>query len=53
MGALVQPTDQPEVDRIIAELQTRLGEAAFQAAWAEGRLMTLEQALADALSENA
>ena len=33
----------------IAMLRTRLGDDAFAAAWAEGRAMTLEQAIAYAL----
>jgi predicted ATPase/transcriptional regulator with XRE-family HTH domain len=33
----------------IAMLRTQLGEATFAAAWAEGRAMTLEQAIAEAL----
>jgi hypothetical protein len=33
-------------------LLTQLGEAAFAAAWAEGRAMTAEQALAYALADD-
>jgi non-specific serine/threonine protein kinase len=33
----------------VARLRTQLGDEAFQAAWAEGRAMTLEQAVAYAL----
>jgi non-specific serine/threonine protein kinase len=51
MGAFHSPSDQPEVDRIIADVRAQLGEAAFEAAWAEGRKMTLEQATAAALGE--
>jgi hypothetical protein len=36
-------------DRIIAAVRTQLDEASFQAAWAEGRAMTLEQAVGEAL----
>jgi hypothetical protein len=49
MGAFHQPTDRPEIDRIIAEVRARLDSAAFQTAWAEGRETTLEQAVANAL----
>ena len=39
-----------EDERTVAEGRTGLGEAAFAAAWAEGRAMSLEEALAYALS---
>ncbi len=51
MGAFHQPSDQPEIDRIIADVSAQLDEAAFESAWAEGRQMTLEQAVAEALEE--
>ncbi|HYN88388.1 MAG TPA: tetratricopeptide repeat protein, partial [Ardenticatenaceae bacterium] len=43
-------TDIADYERILREVQARLDEAAFAAAWAEGRAMTLEQAIADALT---
>ncbi len=49
IGALHQPVDRREVDRIIAGVRAQLDETAFQAAWAEGRTMTLEQAVAETL----
>ncbi|MCI0352087.1 MAG: tetratricopeptide repeat protein, partial [Acidobacteriales bacterium] len=51
MGAFHQPSDQPEIDRIVAEVRAQFDDATFQAAWAEGRGMTLEQAVANALQE--
>ncbi|MBZ0315556.1 MAG: LuxR C-terminal-related transcriptional regulator [Anaerolineae bacterium] len=45
-GALIDPSDQPEHDRNIAFVRTQLGEAAYEAAWAEGQAMTLDQAVA-------
>jgi hypothetical protein len=51
MGAFVEPTDQSELDRIIADLRALLDETTFQSAWEEGRKMTLEQAVAEALGE--
>jgi hypothetical protein len=45
------PPDRPVVDRAVAATRRSLGEEAFAAAWAEGRAMTLEQALAYALDE--
>ena len=38
-----------EVERDVPALRTQLGEAAFAAAWAEGKAMTSEQAVAYAL----
>jgi hypothetical protein len=37
----------------MAPAREQLGEAAFDAAWAEGQTMTLEQAMAYALSDGA
>ena len=37
-------------DRCVATTRVGLGDDAFAAAWAEGRTMTLEQAIADALA---
>jgi non-specific serine/threonine protein kinase len=51
MGAFVEPSDQSELDRNIAHVRALLEDATFQAAWAAGRKMTLEQAVADALGE--
>ena len=36
-------------DRQAAALRTTLGEAAFAAAWAAGRALTLDQVIAEAL----
>ncbi len=44
------PIDQKEVDQYIAAVRAQLSEAAFAAAWAEGRALTLEQAIELALS---
>ena len=51
IGAYIETTDRPEFERINREVRALLHEATFQAAWAEGRKMTLEQAVADALDE--
>jgi predicted ATPase/DNA-binding XRE family transcriptional regulator len=45
------PPEQAEVDRDLATIKAQLGEAAFAAAHAAGRAMTLEQAVAYALDE--
>jgi predicted ATPase/DNA-binding CsgD family transcriptional regulator len=50
-GAFHHPSDMPEIHRKIADARAQLDEAAFEAAWAEGRKMTLEQAVAEALGE--
>jgi non-specific serine/threonine protein kinase len=42
--------DQTEDDRRVASARAGLGEAAFGAAWSEGRSMTLEQAVEYALA---
>jgi tetratricopeptide (TPR) repeat protein len=44
--------DRIEEDRNIDAVRTQLDEAAFAAAWAEGRAMTLEQAVDYALATN-
>jgi hypothetical protein len=51
IGALLEPSDQSELERNIAEVRGLLDKTTFQAAWAEGRRMTLEQAVAEALRE--
>jgi tetratricopeptide (TPR) repeat protein len=51
MCALHQPVDQPEVDRIIAGALALLDGASFEAAWVEGRALTLDEAVALALAD--
>jgi predicted ATPase/DNA-binding CsgD family transcriptional regulator len=46
LGTYIMPADKQEFDRIRAEVSALLGDAAFEAAYAEGRRATLEQALA-------
>jgi predicted ATPase/class 3 adenylate cyclase/Tfp pilus assembly protein PilF len=46
------PVEQADVDRDVAIIRAQLDEATFAAAWGEGRAMTLEQAIVDALGEN-
>jgi hypothetical protein len=46
------PPDRPLVDRAVAAARRSLDEEAFATAWAEGRTMTLEQAIAYALEES-
>ena len=49
LGAFFQPNDQREIDDMIAGARAQLDAATFQSAWAEGRALTLEQAVAQAL----
>jgi hypothetical protein len=49
IGTALPPRDRPEYDRSLAFAWRALGEEAFAAAWAEGRAMTSEQAIACAL----
>ena len=48
-GITLFPIERATLDRSVAELRTQLLEASFNAAWAQGQAMTLEQAMAYAL----
>lgn len=50
IGASVLPYYRGEYERGVAAARAPLGEAAFAAAWAEGRAMTMEQAIEFALA---
>ncbi|MBI2200942.1 MAG: adenylate/guanylate cyclase domain-containing protein [Armatimonadetes bacterium] len=52
MGSPLPRTDQNGYDRTIAVAGSKLGDQAFRAAWAEGRAMSLEQAVALALADS-
>ncbi|MFQ5874043.1 MAG: tetratricopeptide repeat protein, partial [Dehalococcoidia bacterium] len=49
IGAPLSPADRADYDRDVSTVHAGLDEEAFAAAWAEGRAMTLEQAIAYAL----
>jgi tetratricopeptide (TPR) repeat protein len=51
MGIGQQAGDQSEVDRYVAAAREQLDEATFEATWAKGRAMSLEQAIEYALWE--
>ncbi len=51
VGQKMQPVDQVEFDRSVVTIHAGIDEAAFAAAWAEGREMSLDAAVAFALSE--
>jgi predicted ATPase/class 3 adenylate cyclase/DNA-binding CsgD family transcriptional regulator len=46
IGTPLPPVERVPYDRAVEALRTQLGEQAFAAAWAEGRTLSLEQALA-------
>jgi hypothetical protein len=48
-GAPLRPADPAEHDRSVVALRAALGGEGFAAAWAEGRAMSLEAAVAYAL----
>ena len=50
-GQHVEAADRPDYERNLASLRAQLGEAAFEAAWAEGEAMTMEQAVELAMSD--
>jgi hypothetical protein len=52
IGAPLRPVEQLAYDHDIAALHAALGEEAFLASWAEGKMMTLEQALSHALGDD-
>ncbi|UCG22986.1 MAG: tetratricopeptide repeat protein, partial [Chloroflexota bacterium] len=52
MGATVQPADKLEVDRYRNSVRRQLGEMEFNKAWAEGRAMSFEDAIALALGND-
>jgi non-specific serine/threonine protein kinase len=45
------PADQADIDRYVAAVRAQLDEATFEAASAEGRAMTVQEAVAYALGE--
>ena len=50
IDAVLPLAEQLELDRNVSRLRAHLGDAALQSAWAEGRAMTLEQAIEYALA---
>ncbi len=53
VGTRLLPADNIEYERHVAAVRSQLDEATFAAAWAAGRAMTLVQALAYALADDA
>ncbi len=52
-GELLSPAERSVHERQVANAHAQLDEAAWQTAWAEGRTMTLEQAIVYALEPTA
>jgi hypothetical protein len=50
LGFRLDPADDDEYNDYVDAARTGLGDTAFAAAWAEGRAMTLEQAIEYALA---
>jgi hypothetical protein len=49
LGYQTWPTIRADYEHIVAGVRAQLGEEALAAAWAEGRAMTMEQAIVYAL----
>jgi tetratricopeptide (TPR) repeat protein len=49
-GAMLSPADYNEYERNLAAARAKLDETTFAAAWAQGRAMTLEQGVIEALN---
>jgi hypothetical protein len=50
IGAPLPPVDRADYDRDVASAHAQLDEVTFDAAWAAGQALTLEQAIAEALN---
>lgn len=52
IGAPLAPTDRIQFERDVEAARSALGEPAWQEAWKEGRALTMEEAIAEALREH-
>jgi len=50
-GLLLDPADRQDISRNVARVRAQLGDAAYNAAWAEGQAMSREEAFAYAMEE--
>jgi hypothetical protein len=50
-GLSLWPADRLDYDRNLTTARARLDEASFEAAWAAGRAMSMEEAIAYALED--
>jgi DNA-binding CsgD family transcriptional regulator len=48
-GGFLEPVDRADYDAYVAATRARLGEQAFASEWAEGQVLTMDQAIAYAL----
>lgn len=53
IGSVVSPNARVELEKLVASVKTALGEAAFEQAWAAGRALSFEAAVAFALAKTA
>jgi hypothetical protein len=53
IGAPLSAAERTDFDRTVAAVRAALGEEAFAAVWACGQALPLEQAIAEALGEEA
>ena len=51
IGCRPAPATRATYERAMTQARAQLGEEAFAVAWAEGRALTVEQAIAEALGE--
>ncbi len=51
VNSAMDAADQPDYERAISSLKSKLGEQAFAAAWADGQAMTIKEAIDYALAE--
>lgn len=51
MGAVMEPQDRMVYERAVASVRAQLSEEGFEKAWAEGRAMSMEQAIEYALEK--
>ena len=51
IGLPLTPIERPRYERLVAAVRTQLDEETFAAAWAAGAALSLEQAIAEALSD--
>jgi hypothetical protein len=52
IGAPLPPNERPRYEREVAAARAQLDEERFRAAWAEGRAMSMEEAISYALEGN-
>lgn len=45
-NSVIDSTDKPEYERMIAKIRMRLSEDVYNAVWAEGQAMSLDQLIA-------